>query len=168
MLWPSRHTEVSVLRGAEQQFEVAGAFLRRFTFIALALASASCATARARTRPEEIVRRGTLIAKGWSVSSLARGPALVHVYSEAAGGLVYIAAASGEAGGGCSRSPGGTLAEAALEPERRMTVAIREGEVLCLYTQAPRTVEVLWHSHRVSPLAPEYRLRSAALATAKP
>jgi hypothetical protein len=168
MLWPSRHTEVSVLRGGEQQFEVAGAFLRRLTFIALALASASCATARPRIRPEEIVRRGTLIATAWSVSSLARGPALVHVYSEAAGGLVYIAAASAEAGGGCSRSPGGTLAEAALEPERRMAVAIREGEVLCLYTQAPRTVEVLWHAHRVSPLAPEYRLRSASLATAKP
>jgi hypothetical protein len=142
--------------------------VRRLELFALVLASASCATASPRPRTEEIVRRGVLVAKGWSVSPLARGPALVHVYSEGAGGLVYIAAAAPDAGGGCSDGgPGVPLAQAPLEPERRLTVAIRDGEVVCLYTQAPRTVEVLWHAHRVSPVAPEYRLRPAALA-AKP
>jgi len=158
------------LRGGEQRNGFAGEGVPRLVFIALVLASASCATAapRARGRPEEIVRRGVLVAKGWTVSPLARGPALVHVYSEGAGGLVYIAAAAPDAGGGCSNGgPGVPLAQAPLEPERRLTVAIRDGEVVCLYTQAPRTVEVLWHAHRVSPVAPEYKLRPAALA-AKP
>jgi hypothetical protein len=143
--------------------------VRRLGSIALVLASASCAaTPPARLRAEEIVRRGVLVAKGWSVSPMARGPALVHVYSEGAGGLVYIAAARGDAGQGCSQGgPGVTLAQAPLEPDRSLTVALRDGEVVCLYTQAARTVEVLWHSHRVSPAAPEYRLRSTTFA-AKP
>jgi hypothetical protein len=142
--------------------------VRRLVFIALVLASASCATAAPRGRPQEIVRRGVLVARGWTISPLARGPALVHVYSEGAGGLVYIAAAAPDAGEGCSNGgPGAPLAQAPLEPERRLTVAIRDGEVVCLYTQATRTVEVLWHAHRVSPVAPEYQLRPAALA-AKP
>jgi hypothetical protein len=155
-----------VLRGAEPLTEVAGRFPCRLTFIALALAGASCATPPARTRPEEIVRRGVLVAKGWSVSPLARGPALVHVYSEGAGGLVYIASAGPDGAEGCGNGGGG-LAQATLEPQRRLTVAIRDGEVVCLYTQARRTVEVLWHAHRVSPVAPEFKLRAATLA-AKP
>jgi hypothetical protein len=156
------------LRGVEQSTEAAGAFLCRLTFLALALAGASCAAAPVRTRPEEIVRRGVLVARGWSVTTLAMGPALVHVYSEAPGGMVYIAPASGDAGQGCGTGlPGGTLAQSRLEPERRLTVAIREGEVGCLCTQAPRPVEVLWHAHRVSPVAPELKLRAASLA-AKP
>jgi hypothetical protein len=151
-----------------QRKGVAGGRVRAPLFIALALAGASCATPPVRIRPEEIVRRGVLLAKGGTVSPLARGPALVHVYSEAAGGLVYIAAATAGAGGGCTNGgPGGPLAQAPLEPERRLTVAIRDGEVVCLYTQAPRMVEVLWHTHRVSPVAPEYKLRPATLA-AKP
>jgi hypothetical protein len=147
----------------------AGGRVRRLGSIALVLASVSCAASPpARLRADEIVRRGVLVAKGWSVAPLARGPALVHVYSEGAGGLVYIATARGEAGQGCSNgAPSLPLAQAALEPDRRLTVAIRDGEVVCLYTQAARTVEVLWHAHRVSPVAPEYRLRSATLA-AKP
>jgi hypothetical protein len=154
------------VRGGEQRS--AGGRVRRPVFVALALAGASCVTAPVRPRPEEIVRRGVLLAKGWSVSPLARGPALVHVYSEGSGGLVYIALATPDARQGCGGGgPGVPLAQAPLEPQRRMTVAIRDGEVACLYTQAPRTVEVLWHAHRVSPAAPEYRLRPAALA-AKP
>jgi len=157
------------LRGGQKLIEVAGGFLGRLTFI-LVLASGACATAPAPVapRPQEIVRRGVLVARGWSVAPLAKGPALVHVYSEGSGGLVYIVPASPEAGEGCSvGSPGGALAQARLEPEKRLTVAIRDGEVVCLYTQAPRAVEVLWHAHRVSPIAPEFKLRPATLA-AKP
>jgi hypothetical protein len=143
-----------------------GGLARRLVVISL-VAGASCATPPGWTRPEEIVRRGViLVRKGWSVSALARGPALVHVYSESAGGLVYIAAAGSDGAEGCDKS-GASLAQAPLEPERRLTVAIRDGEVVCLATQSSRTLEVLWHAHRVSPIAPEYRLRPATLA-AKP
>jgi hypothetical protein len=114
------------------------------------------------------MRRGVLVARGWSVAPLAKGPALVHVYSESAGGTVYIAPAAVGAEHDCTvTGPAAGVVQARLEPDRRMTVAIRDGEVVCLYTQARRTVEVLWHTHRVSPVAPEYRLRSTTLA-AKP
>jgi hypothetical protein len=100
------------------------------------------------------------------VSELAKGPALVHVYSQSNGGMVYIAPVLPGSEDDCTvRGPTGTLAEAPLEPDKRLTVAIRDGEVVCLQTQARRTVEVLWHAHRVSPIAPEFRLRPAALAT---
>jgi hypothetical protein len=139
----------------------------RIGFVIMLLGSA-CAAAPKPVRPQEIVQRGVLVARGWSIAPLAKGPALVHVYSEGTGGLVYIAPASSEVGEGCSvGSPGGALAQAPLEPERRLTVAIRDGEVVCLYSQAHRTVEVLWHAHRVSPVAPEFQFRPATLAAAK-
>ena len=155
------------MRGGEQPSGGAGGTLRRLSFIA-ALAAASCAGAAAPSRPAEIVRRGVLVARGWSVAPLARGPALVHVYSEARGGTVYIAPAATGKDSECTISgPAARVVQARLEPDRRLTVAIREGEVVCLYTQARRTVEVLWHAHRVAAGSPEYRLRPATLV-AKP
>jgi hypothetical protein len=156
------------VRGGQQACRVAGESLRWLSIIAAGLAAASCAGTVAPARPAEIVRRGVLVARGWSVAPLARGPALVHVYSESAGGTVYIApAATGRASECTITGPAASVTQAPLEPDRRMTVAIRDGEVVCLYTQARRTVEVLWHAHRVAPEAPEYRLRPATLV-AKP
>ena len=145
----------------------AGGFFCRLSFIAGAVACASCARAPARPQSAEIVGRGVLVVRGWSVSELTKGPAVVHVYSQSTGGTVYIATASPGGGGDeCAAAhPTGPLAEAKLEPDKRLTVAIREGEVVCLQTQARRTVEVLWHAHKVSPVAPEWRVRPAALAT---
>ena len=60
------------------------------------------------------------------------------------------------------------LVQARLEPDKRLTVVIRDGEVVCLYTQARRTVEVLWHAHRVPAAAPEYQPRPGAALAAKP
>jgi hypothetical protein len=158
----------AVVRGAERTSEVAGRFPVRLWFIAALLAAGSCAATPAAVRSAEIVRRGVLLARGWSVAPLAKGPALVHVYSEAAGGVVYIAPAAAGAERDCTLTgPTAGVVQAPLLPDRRLTVAIRDGEVVCLYTQARRTVEVLWHAHRVSPVAPEYRMRSATLA-AKP
>jgi hypothetical protein len=156
------------VRGGEQLSQVAGRFPYRLSVIAAVLAASSCAPAAPQFRAAEIVRRGVLVARGWSVAPLAKGPALVHVYSEGAGGTVYIAPAAAGPDGDCTVSgPAASVVQARLEPDKRLTVAIRDGEVVCLYTQARRTVEVLWHTHRVSPEAPEYRLQTARLA-AKP
>jgi hypothetical protein len=135
-------------------------------FIAASLAATSCAATAAPVRSSEIMRRGVLVARGWSVAPLYKGPALVHLYSEAEGGTVYIAPVGPGGENLCALTgPAAGVVQARLEPDRRLTVAIRDGEVVCLYTQARRTVEVLWHAHRVSPVAPEYRLRSATLAS---
>jgi hypothetical protein len=128
------------------------------------LALAACAPLSAQRPAEEIVHRGVTISRGWSVSALAKGPALVHVYSESAGGTVYIAPSSSEQDDQCEPSAA-PLAEAKLEPDRRLTVAIRDGEVVCLQTRSRRAVEVLWHAHRVPTGANEYRLRAALVAT---
>jgi len=167
MLLPAPR-EVSVVGGAEQPSRVAGGFACRLAFIAAATAAAACTPTVGQVRPAEIVRRGVLVARGWSVAPLAKGPALVHVYSEAAGGTVYITQkAPGTANDCAVTGPAGGAVQARLEPDRRMTVVIRDGEVVCLHTQARRTVEVLWHAHRVPPEAPEYQARPAALI-AKP
>lgn len=167
MLFPGPR-EVSGVRGAEQTSRGTGGFARRLGFVAAALAAAACTPRAAQVRPAEIVRRGVLIARGWSVAPLVKGPALVHVYTEAAGGTVYITPKATGTGKECSvTGPAGGSVQARLEPDKRMTVVIREGEVVCLSTQARRTVEVLWHAHRVPPEAPEYQPHPAALI-AKP
>jgi hypothetical protein len=131
-------------------------------FVTATLASGSCAHV-ARPSQERVVHRGAVIRRGQSVLELARGPGLVHIYSEATGGTVYVAPAVPGASDRCS-VPGVTLAEAPLEPDRRLTVALREGEVVCVQMQVRHTVEVLWHLHSVSPGTQEYRLRRAAWA----
>lgn len=135
--------------------------------VALVVPAVACAPRVPRPPPHEIVQRGVLIAARASVSELARGPALVHVYSQSRGGTVYIASARVRDGNGdCpAPEPGLTLAAAPLVPEKRLTVAIREGEVVCLQSQARRPLEILWHAHRVSPASPHFRLRPATLAT---
>jgi hypothetical protein len=136
--------------------------------MAAAMAVASCAPTATQVRPAEIVRRGVLVARGWSVAPLAKGPALVHVYSEAAGGTVYITQKAPGMDNECTVvGPAAGVVQARLEPDKRLTVLIRDGEVVCLHTQARRTVEVLWHAHRVAPAASEYQARPGALA-AKP
>jgi hypothetical protein len=140
---------------------VAGLLRRRHALV-LAPLLAACAQRIAQQPPAEIVHRGVTISRGWSVSELAKGPALVHVYSESSGGTVYIAPSSGRTDE-CGRLSA-TLAEAKLEPDRRLTVAIRDGEVVCLQTLSQHPVEVLWHAHRVPSEASEYRLRPALVA----
>lgn len=154
--------------GSAISTSVAGRFPCRLSFFAVALAAASCAPRAPQARPAEIVRRGVLVARGWSVAPLAKGPALVHVYTEAPGGTVYIAPAGGSANDCTVTGPALGLVQARLEPDKRLTVVIRDGEVVCLYTQARRTVEVLWHAHRVPAAAPEYQPRPGAALAAKP
>jgi hypothetical protein len=130
--------------------------------LGVAVLAVSCAWGQ-RVPPDEIVHRGVVIVHGASVSELAKGPALVHVYTESAGGVVYIAPEVGKSADEC-RPEGPSLARARLEPQRRLTIAIREGETVCLQTRARRYIEVLWHAHKVSPTGSDYRLRSSTVA----
>jgi hypothetical protein len=139
--------EVMVVRGA-----IAASMI-------CALSCLGCASGGAPQ--SEIVQRGFVLARGWSVSELAKGPALIHVYTESSGGTVYIAPTAPN-GDDCARG-GPRLAHAALEPQRRLTVRIRDGEAVCFQTQARQFVELLWHAHRVPP-GPTDEARPPALA----
>jgi hypothetical protein len=113
------------------------------------MAVGACAPATNRPRLDLIVERGTVVAGRGSVAELARGPALLHVYTQSVGGTVFIAPAAGGkcTAGGAASAP----VRAQLEPDQRLTVALRADEVMCLHSDARRAVEVLWHAHRISP-----------------
>jgi len=136
----------------------------------MTLLCGACGHAPPAPAQEEIVQRGVLIARGWSVAELTKGPALVHVYSQSVGGTVYLTATTPAGTGDCTvQAPATALAEASLEPDKRLTVAVRDGEVVCLRTPARRTIEILWHAHKVPSRSPQYelRVRPAAMAASK-
>jgi hypothetical protein len=99
-------------------------------------------------------------------SAVIDGPALVHVYAESGGGTVYLVPGRARPGGaGCDARGGGPApVEVAIPPARRLTVVVRDGETACMKSHSRRPLEVMWHAHRASPWAPEFRAPSSSLA----
>src|SRR5438552_229002 len=104
-----------VVRGGQTDCGVTARRACRGSFLAAAMFCGACAHAPLAPAHDEIVQRGVLIARGWSVAELTKGPALVHVYSQSIGGTVYITATAPGGTGECTvQAPATALAEASL------------------------------------------------------
>lgn len=136
--------------------------LSRLVLVAMAMWQGGCALSKAQQLSKPFAHK-TIVMRANAVTELAGGPSLVHVYSESPGAIVFITEKTAVAVSVCN-SIGPVLASARLQPARRLTVELRDGESACLRTPGDRTLEVLWHAHRVLPAFPSEHPASAVAA----
>jgi hypothetical protein len=92
-------------------------------------------------------RHGAIVVAQRTVRAIATGPTLLHVYSGASGGMIFVAPFATGADGDCSGPVGDTLSRAApLAADHVLILSVRLGEVACLATTADRSFELLWHA----------------------
>jgi len=93
-------------------------------------------------------RRGTVVATGHVVKAVTAGPALVHGYSDIAGGTLFLARAVTGTDADCSAALANHDAgvRTPLVADRVAQVSVGAGQIACLVTDTHRSFELLWHA----------------------
>jgi hypothetical protein len=110
--------------------------------------SVGCAGAQhGRSGEPAAPRRGFIAASGGaSVKAVVSGPIAIHVYSEFAGGRVFIAERTTGKDSDCQAAAGREQSGQALPADRVQSITVGPGQIACLATSGRRAFEMLWHA----------------------
>lgn len=109
--------------------------------------SVGCAGAQlARSGEAAAPRRGFVAASGASVKAVVSGPIAIHVYSEFAGGRVFVAERATGKDSDCQAAAGREQSGQALPADRVQSITVGPGQIACLATPRRRGFEMLWHA----------------------
>jgi len=118
--------------------------------IALALALTSLASAyapRARASAPAGTRGTVVAAAGHAVKAVTAGPAVVHGYSDFAGGAIFVTASVTGTDADCAAALAGARpAATAVGADRVVQIPVGAGQLACLVTDTTRSFELLWHA----------------------
>jgi hypothetical protein len=97
-------------------------------------------------------RYGSIVLDSRAARVIARGPATLHAYAQARGGLLYVAPAGSGTDRDCAgQDPMEARSRLAwVRAEKRLEVRLAVGEVACVQT-SHHGFELLWHVHQNDP-----------------
>ena len=113
------------------------------SFLFLGLAGAANAGEGAATR-------GQVQVPATAAKAVVAGPAAIHAYSEFSGAKLYVVEAVTGTDSDC-QAAASKAGATALAADRVETLTVGSGQVACVASTGPRTVELLWHAQKGAP-----------------